>query len=108
MKQMILPLCLCALLAACGNSSPGGSGTFSSDPAAQPLFPVLPPPADDTCSAARNVSLIGRSEASLRGGNLPEGARVVAEGAPATRDFRAARLNIVIGPGNLAHRLYCG
>ncbi|NCO87722.1 MAG: hypothetical protein GW886_13935 [Rhodobacterales bacterium] len=108
MKHLALPLIL--LLAACGGDAagPGSSGTISADPSLQPLFPVLPPPADDTCGAARNVTLIGRSETSLRGAALPEGARVVAEGAPMTRDFRAGRLNIVIGPGNLANRMFCG
>ncbi len=108
MKHIVLPFLLA--LAACGGDATGtgASGTISADPSLQPLFPVLPPPADDTCGAAQNVTLIGRSEASLRGAALPDGARVVAEGAPMTRDFRAGRLNIVIGPGNLAHRMFCG
>jgi hypothetical protein len=65
-------------------------------------------PAPDTCQMAAHQSLIGRDGASIDSGALPSGARIICHGCSVTLDYRAERLNVLLGADGKVESLRCG
>lgn len=65
-----------------------------------------PPP--DTCQMETYQGLIGRDGASIDQATLPSGARVICNDCVVTMEFRAERLNVVLGPDGQVASLRCG
>lgn len=65
-------------------------------------------PAPDTCQMESHRGLIGRDGASIDQTALPSGARVVCHDCVVTMDYRAERLNVVLGPDGKVASLRCG
>jgi hypothetical protein len=65
-----------------------------------------PPP--DTCEMEAHRGLIGRDGASIDQTTLPSGARVICHDCVVTMEYRADRLNVVLGPDGKVASLRCG
>jgi hypothetical protein len=65
-----------------------------------------PPP--DTCQMAAHQSLVGQDGASIDRSALPAGARVVCHDCAVTMDYRAERLNVLLGADGKVASLRCG
>lgn len=86
MKQILIPLALPLVLAAC-------------DMAPAPV----PEPAPDECGASGLQHLVGQPASVLAAMTFPEGTRIIEPGTAVTMDYRPDRLNITIGEdGNIA------
>lgn len=63
----------------------------------------------DTCRAQAHSNLIGKTEAQLADVIFKtRSVRVLAEGAPATMDYRADRLNILLDATGKVKEMTCG
>lgn len=62
----------------------------------------------DTCQAAAHQGFIGTQGADIDRSTLPAGTRVICHNCSATMDYRAERLNIVLGADGKVARVHCG
>lgn len=65
-----------------------------------------PPP--DTCEMAAHQTLIGQTGDAIDRTTLPAGARVICHDCAVTMDYRAERLNVLLGPDGKVASLRCG
>jgi Peptidase inhibitor I78 family len=104
MRMMRLVPALLVLLAACddGLSTPAGDPPDMSVPEPWPCESV----AEDRPFG--ESALVGAPASILDDETFPEGTRIFNTGDPLTRDFRADRLNIEIGPAGFIVAVTCG
>jgi len=69
--------------------------------------PAAPVVNDDACGTARFAHLIGTRAEGIDRATLPAGTRVLTPDAIVTRDFRADRLNIMVGADGIVGSLRC-
>jgi hypothetical protein len=65
-----------------------------------------PPP--DTCQMAAHQGLIGTEGASVDRASLPADARVICHDCAASLDYRAERLNVLLGADGKVAGMRCG
>lgn len=65
-------------------------------------------PAPDTCHMAAHQSLIGMEGDAIDRASLPPLSRVVCHNCPVTMDYRAERLNVLLGADGKVASLSCG
>lgn len=63
--------------------------------------------AQDTCGAAAFQSLVGQPATTINLGTLPSGTRILTPDMMVTQDFRADRLNIIVGTDGNVGSLSC-
>lgn len=63
--------------------------------------------ARDTCGAAAFQSLVGQPATTINLGTLPSGTRIITPEMMVTQDFRAERLNIIVGTDGNVGSLSC-
>lgn len=100
--RMIAALSLTGLTSGCFLIFPVPLGQTRVTPAAPETA------ASDSCGAAGLRGLIGQPETALKGLALPQPNRVLHPGQPATMDYSATRLNLMIDSKGLISNLYCG
>jgi len=63
---------------------------------------------EDPCGAAPFRDLVGKPGKDIDDGMFPAGTRVLRPGMVMTMDYRAERLNVVIGESGRVERVNCG
>ncbi|MBI1187471.1 MAG: hypothetical protein GC206_09105 [Alphaproteobacteria bacterium] len=62
---------------------------------------------DDTCGRAAHARLVGMDAGDIDPATLPAGARILTPDMMVTQDYRAERLNIVVGTDGRVGSLAC-
>lgn len=108
MRVMLISAALLAL-AACGQTggtTPPTETPAAEAPAAQPQT-AAEATAADTCGASRFQNLVGTLASDIDHATLPAGTRVITPDMMVTQDFRADRLNIMVGTDGRVGSLSC-
>jgi len=107
-KLFVATACLVAL-AACGQTTPATTTETPTEVAATTTGPTnaADATAQDTCGAAAFQSLVGQPATTINLGTLPSGTRILTPDMMVTQDFRADRLNIIVGTDGNVGSLSC-
>lgn len=62
---------------------------------------------EDTCGRAAHARLIGMDAGDIDPATLPAGARIITPDMMVTQDYRATRLNVVVGTDGRVGSLAC-
>lgn len=89
--QLVLPLGALMVLGACA-AMPGGDEMAAAG----------------ACPADAHQDWVGQRIDVLNDVELPEGTRVMFPTTPATTDFRADRMNVVVDGADTISQVYCG
>lgn len=96
MRALIIAA-LAGLLSACASTPPPASTPDTAEEATQA----------DTCGIARFRHLIGTRADQIDRATLPAGTRVITPEMAVTMDFRAERLNIMVGTDGVVGSMRC-
>ncbi len=96
MRALIIAA-LVGLASACASTPPPASAPDSAEEATQA----------DTCGIARFRHLIGTRADQIDRATLPQGTRVITPDMAVTMDFRAERLNIMVGTNGIVGSMRC-
>ena len=107
-KFLVTAACLAAL-AACGQTTATTTVEAPTTEVAATTAPMTAADAtaQDTCGAAAFQALVGTTASAIDLTTLPAGARVITPDMMVTQDFRAERLNIIVGTDGKVGSLAC-